>query len=185
MKRTPAQIAEEILVLDAQTGNRQALGELLLLCQPVILRHIVRLTGASSSAQDIWQESAIAAMKSLRALNDPALFRPWLYRITTFKCRDWQRKHFRAQAAETTLDEKVLAAPNQQDDGLPETVRQVMDSLDGEQRQILSLFYREGLSVQEIALALDVSPGAVKTRLFRAREKFRLCWKGENDEQDR
>jgi len=185
MKRTPAQIAEEILVLDAQTGNRQALGELLLLCQPVILRHIVRLTGASSSAQDIWQESAIAAMKGLRTLQDPALFRPWLYRLTTFKCRDWQRKHFRSQAVETTLDETALAVPTHQDDGLPEDVRRVMESLDGEQRQILFLFYREGLSVQEIALALALNPGTVKTRLFRTREKFRLCWKGENDEQDR
>jgi RNA polymerase sigma-70 factor (ECF subfamily) len=184
MKRTPAQIAEEILVLDAQAGNRQALGNLLTVCQPAILRHIVRLTGAGNSAQDIWQESAIAAMNGLRNLQDPALFRPWLYRITTFKCRDWQRKYFRSQAAEHTLDETVLAAPFSQEDDLTEEIRQVMESMDGEQRQLLALFYREGLSVQEVALALAITSGAVKTRLFRAREKFRKCWKGENDEQD-
>ncbi len=184
MKRNPAQIAEEILVLDAQNGDRLALGELLTLCQPAILRHIVRMTGASSGAQDIWQESAVAAMKGLRSLGDPALFRPWMYRIATFKSRDWQRKHYRQQATEAELDESVASVSDFTEGDITSQVQLAMQSLDGEQRQLLSLFYREGLSVQEIALALDIKPGAVKTRLFRAREKFRSYWKGEHHEQD-
>lgn len=182
MKRSPAQIAEEILVLDAQRGDRSSLGELITLCQPAILRHIARMTGKHNSLQDIWQETVIAAMKGLRSLNDPALFRPWLYRIATFKSRDWQRKHYGQRAREDCLDESASSADETPDSLIPDQVKQVMKSLASEQRQLLSMFYREGMSVQEIALALDIKAGTVRTRLFRAREKFRLSWEGENHE---
>jgi RNA polymerase sigma-70 factor (ECF subfamily) len=59
-----------------------------------------------------------------------------------------------------------------------------MARLPAEQRAALGLFYLEGLRVAEIAVALGIAPGTVKTRLMYARAKLRDQLKGKHDEQD-
>ena len=63
-------------------------------------------------------------------------------------------------------------------------VRAEMQGLPAPQRAALSLFYLEDLSVAEIAVALDVPPGTVKTRLMYARRKIRARLEGNSDGQD-
>ncbi len=58
-----------------------------------------------------------------------------------------------------------------------------MATLPASQRAALALFYLENLSVAEIAVALDVPPGTVKTRLMHARRKVRDILEGEANEQ--
>jgi RNA polymerase sigma-70 factor (ECF subfamily) len=72
-------------------------------------------------------------------------------------------------------------------EGLAESdrVRRAMASLLGPQRATLALFYREGLRVAEIAVAMDVPVGTVKTRLMHARNALRALLEGEHHEQDR
>ena len=169
-------------MLKAQAGNRQALGQVLDRCQPPLLRHIARFVGQDHAVKDVWQETVVAAMKGLRSLTDPALFRPWLYRIATFKCRDWQRGRYRERASLHELREVQFTESEPQRSAEEQSVLQTLQKLDGEQRQILALFYREGLTIHELAVALDIKPGAAKTRLFRARKEFRKHWEGEHHE---
>ena len=63
-------------------------------------------------------------------------------------------------------------------------VRVEMQALPAPQRAALSLFYPEDLSVTEIAVALDVPPGTVKTRLMHARRKVREHLEGKPHGQD-
>lgn len=171
-------------MLRAQAGNRQALGQVLDNCQAPLLRHIARFVGVDDAVGDVWQETVIAAMKGLRSLKDPASFRPWLYRIATFKCRDWQRGRYRERASMRQLHELSHEDGLRNGSSEEQSVVQTLQTLDGEQRQILALYYREGLSIHELALVLATTPGAVKTRLFRARKQFRKHWEGEHHEQD-
>jgi RNA polymerase sigma-70 factor (ECF subfamily) len=177
-------VAEELLVLRAQAGCRDSLGRLLQLCQPDLLRYIARQIGAGGAGSDIWQDSVIAAMKGLHGLQDPARFRPWLYRIATHKCRDWQRRRAReSKRAAATEPDSLPAAFNVEPDA-KQAVRHTLHRLPPDERRLLAMFYRDGLSVRDIAMALDIRPGAVRTRLFRARQRFRTYWQGDNDEQN-
>ena len=65
-----------------------------------------------------------------------------------------------------------------------ESVRHVLEALGRDDRVVLSLFYLDGFSTREIARILDLKVNAVKTRLCRARARFRTAWKGDGNERD-
>ena len=75
--------AEALLVLRAQTGDLEALGELLTVVQPALRRYLRILTRDDGRADDVLQETFLIAVRKLRGVRDPALFRPWLFRIAT------------------------------------------------------------------------------------------------------
>lgn len=74
---------EALLVLLAQSGDREALGELLGAVQSALRGYVRVLTRDDARADDVLQETFVIVVRQLRTLRDPALFRPWLYRIAT------------------------------------------------------------------------------------------------------
>ena len=145
-----------------------------------MLRHAFRLTGNADAAQDIWQESAMSASKGITRLRDAAKFHAWIYRITTLKCRDWQRKSYsHRESLHQFQDQQVHNHDAGSNDSSKDEVRAILDQLRGEDKALLSLYYIEGFSVREISNILDLGSSAVKTRLFRARNHFREHWEGD------
>lgn len=183
MNRTSEQVLEECWVLSAQAGDEKALSCLIRVCQPVLYSHVARLLGDPDASRDVWQDSLLAAVRNLRQLRDPARFRPWLFRIATLKCRDWQRRQYRDRKR-FVIEGDLIDQAAGPDDGVEqhESIHEVLRRLPKEQRVLMSLFYLQGFSVADLAEILDIKPGAVKTRLFRARERFIQIWNGEHDE---
>jgi len=89
MSGSKDQIALELLVLSAQAGDLPALERVIAYCQPLVLAHVYRLIDDRESARDVCQETLLAVARGLAVLSDPRSFRPWMYRIATFKSRDW------------------------------------------------------------------------------------------------
>src|SRR3974390_2143285 len=73
---------ETLLVLLAQTGDRAALEQLLRDIYAPLRRYITRLAGADL-ADDILQETSVQIFRKLPFLREPAVFRPWSFRIAS------------------------------------------------------------------------------------------------------
>jgi RNA polymerase sigma factor (sigma-70 family) len=189
MDRNSGRILDEYLVMSATAGDRRAWARLVVRWQPRLLRHAWRLLGNVERAKDVVQESWLEILRGLTRLDDVVAFPAWAFRIVTRRCQRLFRgtERDRRLAEELTLDAEPQVAF--QEDGAmaadADQVRAAMQALPAPQRACLALFYLEDLSVAEIAVALDVPPGTVKTRLMHARRKVRaqLMTQGEHHEQ--
>src|SRR5215471_14445161 len=83
MSGLPESREEYLLVLRAQTGDREALDHLFRRVQIPLLRHLMLVTRNPADAEDVAQQVFLLVHRKLDWLRDPALFRPWLYRIAT------------------------------------------------------------------------------------------------------
>jgi len=188
VNRDSERIYDEYLVAAAATGDREALSRLISRWQPRLLRHAWRVVGDAERAKDMVQEAWMEILRGLGRLNDVAAFPAWAYRIVTRRCqRAFHRGARMPFEPEEAGDESALQVPEHQSGEFAAELSIVMQTiarLPPPQRAALALFYLEDLSVAEIAIALDVPPGTVKTRLMHARRKVRALLGGDSNEQD-
>ena len=179
--RSVDQIQDELLVLEAQRGEIDAFETLLRRWLPIMTRHAYRLTGDRDGAADVTQETCLAITRGLRRLDDPARFAPWALRIVSNKAADWVRRRQRQRRMQESLESREPRAvlsdfTGGNDKSEAETVgliQRALTKLSHEMRAVISLHYGEGLSVAETALALDIPPGTVKSRLHSARSRLK------------
>lgn len=176
MDRRDERILDEYLAASARAGDRAALGELAKRWERRLVRHAWRLTGEVEDARDIAQEAWVDIARGLRRLDDCAAFPAFAFRIVTRRAADWTRRSKRMRIGSAVAAEPRDNPAN--NDGMEASasspaLRAAMNSLPAEQRAAIALFYLEDLSVAEIAAALGVPAGTVKTRLMAARDKLR------------
>ncbi len=173
--RTPEDIYDELLVMRCQDGDQDSLVALVGRWQPRLLRHAMRLTREYEAASDVVQEAWVAMVRGIRRLDDAARFAPWAYRIVTNKCADWTRRQQRQRASSVPLTAEPVAKESSTEASHDElaALREGIKQLPHEQEAILSLFYVEELSLREIAEALSLPVGTVKSRLHYARSHLR------------
>lgn len=177
MDQIPERALDEYLVVLSQAGSREALDGLARRWTPRLLRYAGRVLGGSSeaveAARDVVQDTWIAVIRGLRGLRDPAQFPAWAYGIATRKCADAiranrRRRRLTADRAHGGLEQEAGLAPEHQID-----VATAIRGLPTIHRAVIHLFYREDLSVEEIASILKIPAGTVKSRLHHAREALR------------
>ncbi|GKY87146.1 RNA polymerase sigma factor [Sinisalibacter aestuarii] len=173
------------LVASARLGDRRAMAQLVELRGPRLLSHASRLLGEHDGARDVVQEAWIEILRGLKGLRDESLFLPWALRIVTRRvAREIGRRQKGRRLAAAV---KAEADPVVSDAGPEEAdaarVRAAIATLSPAQAATVALFYLEDLSVTEVATALDVPVGTVKTRLMHARRKLRAELEGQGYEQ--
>jgi RNA polymerase sigma-70 factor (ECF subfamily) len=171
--RTPSTVLDEFLVAQSQCGDSEAFARLVGRWHPRLLSHALRYTGDTEAAKDVAQDVWLAIAKGLPSLNDPARFRAWAYRIVANKSRDWIRRERSRRRLKRSLSTPSVGVAQASE--AVERVRVAIGELDADQRTILSWFYMEEMSVREIAEALSIPPGTVKSRLYHARHALRAC----------
>ncbi len=175
--RRPEQVLDELLVLRCQGGDAAALELLAERWQPCLLRLARRLT-QSAEADETVQEAWVAIARGLGRLEDPAHFGTWAYRIVARKSADWIRRRQRGRrlaaeiAREPAADPAEPGAALERDEQIAR-LRRALREIPADRRSVLELFYLEELSVRQIARALGVPAGTVKSRLFHARKALR------------
>jgi RNA polymerase sigma factor (sigma-70 family) len=184
VNRESERIYDEYLVAAAVTGDRTALSRLVARWHPRLVRHAWRLLGDADRARDMAQEAWIDILRGLSRLNDVAAFPAWAYRIATRRCqREFRRKGHQPVDYDDEVLESASQVPENESGEFAVDLSSVMAAiaqLPGPQRAALALFYIEDLSVAEIAIATDVAPGTVKTRLMHARRKVRALLEGKD-----
>jgi RNA polymerase sigma factor (sigma-70 family) len=180
-------VFDQWLVLRCQGGDAEAFSELFRRWQPRLLRHARRLLDSPDDASDASQDAWLSITGGLPRLKDPALFRRWAYRITTRRCADRIRKAQRTRKSEAPAA-KPEASPDPDpmsamtgDDEI-DRLRAAIRSLPTDRRLVLSLLYADALTVAEIASALEIPTGTVKSRLRLAREELRRILEPESSQ---
>ena len=176
-----AQIVQRVL-----QGDVNAFEKLVLEYEKSVYAITQRMTGNAEDAADMTQETFIKAYNSLSSFRGDSKFSVWLYRIATNVCLDFLRSRSRKPTVSLSVEdddgeevELDIADESQSPERLLErgltrdAVRRGLDALSPEYRQILLLREIQGLSYEEIADALTLEVGTVKSRIFRARK--RLC----------
>jgi len=138
---------------------------------PDLYRYAYWLAGDRHIAEDLVQETFTRAWRSLDSLRDERAAKAWL--ITTLR-RENARRFARKALERIDIDVDTLEALNGQENGLEtRALRRALTDLSRDYRDPLLLQVLGGFSVAEIAEEMNLSRGAVTTRLFRARQKLR------------
>jgi RNA polymerase sigma-70 factor (ECF subfamily) len=135
-------------------------------------RYAYRLSGNVHTAEDLVQEALTRAWRSIDKLNEAGAVKTWLYTIVR---RENARRFDRWSPPISEVPAEEIGAERRDYDTSAEAfvLRRAIAELAPEYREPLLLQVIEGLSQQEIAGRLHISPAGVGTRLFRARKKLR------------
>ena len=180
--RTKEQLLDAYLVASARTGDCKAFDLLARRWQGRLVAHAWRLTGEVDLAREAAQEAWIEIVRGLRWLRDERAFPAWAYRIVSRRCarRIGQLRHDRALAAAAAAEPAdAFTAPEEGDAPAMARLRKALAGLPPDQRAAIGLFYLEDLDVAQVATALNVPAGTVKTRLMHARRKLRAVLEGD------
>ena len=170
---------ETELLRRARAGDRDAFGALVELHQKQVYHHALRMVGNGEDAADVAQEAFLKAWRCLPMFRGNSAFSTWLYKLTDNAALDLLRreKKRRWDLALDGLPADGLFfaddAPSPQEAleerELKEAVADGLARLSEDHRRALVLREIDGLSYGEIAEALDIDLGTVKSRIARAR----------------
>ena len=174
--------SDEDLVLLVQQGSKSAFDFLVLKYQHRIIQLVNGYIKDPTEAQDVAQESFIKAYRALGSFRGDAAFYTWLYRIAINTAKNYRLARARrsaSQEVDVQDAEAIENAPQLQGLDTPErlllthemldTIKLALSTLPEEMRVALELREFDGMSYEEIAVAMDCPVGTVRSRIFRAR----------------
>ena len=175
----PDRTTDELLLQKAGKGDQAAFLELYERYREPIFRFAYRLLGSVDIAEDVTHDCFLSLIRRPEGFRpERAALRTYLFAIA----RNLALKHFRNTGRETGLEEMTEepeASPRHAplrrllDEELAAHVRDAVFRLPELQREALILYEYEGLSLNEIAAVVDGDVGAIKARLYRARESLK------------
>ncbi len=157
----------------ARLGDRTAFEKLVQHFGPRLFAHAYRLLGHHEEARDAVQEAWVEITRGLPKLREDRAFMAWAYRITSRRCARQIDRNVKARAVEVDPPEATFEEAG--------SVRAAIERLKPVQAATIRLFYLEEMSLREVALAMDVPTGTVKSRLAAARNELKTHLKGYED----
>ncbi len=168
-------MGEAELIRRAQSGDRDALIELLRSIENSVYRSAYYILGNEQDALDASQEALIRIYRKIDTFQEKAKFSTWVQRIVSNICMD----KFRAKKETVSIDEHELVLPDRNNvedsilqTGLAEDVQSAIAKLPEQYRVVVVMRYLQELSYQEISDTLQVPLNTVKSYLFRARQQL-------------
>jgi RNA polymerase sigma factor (sigma-70 family) len=171
---------ETDLIGRAKRGDTHAYEELVYAHQGIAFRTAYVIAGNAADAEEAAQDGFVKAWRALGRFHEGAPFRPWLLQIVANEARNRRRSagrraHLALRAA--TEEPSGDAAPSPEASLLSaetrETLLAAVNELPDDQRTVIALRFFVGLSEQEVADALKLPTGTVKSRSARALERLR------------
>ena len=160
----------DLLVLEAQSGNKEAFECLVVIFHPQMVNFACNLSGNHALAKDAAQDVWINISKKLSTLKDPQAFKSWIYSALRWRVLDLLKvKSYKFETIDgidrgVELDESEIE--NKQ-------LRRLINGLPERDRTVIYLYYLAEFSLTEIAMVLEIPIGTVKSRLSRARANLR------------
>lgn len=174
---------EKQALVKARRGDITGFETLVTLYERKVYVLALRSTGSSEDAADLTQEVFLRAWRSLNSFRGSSGFGTWLFRITMNLCVDFaRRRQAQPQIQPIEGEEEIVlrqsdpaSEPEQalEHQELRRELTAALNSVSEEHRKIVLLRDVSGLSYSEIAEALEISEGTVKSRLSRARLALR------------
>jgi RNA polymerase sigma-70 factor, ECF subfamily len=162
-------------------GDREAFAVLVRRHERRIYNLAYRMIGRAEDARDATQEAFLSCFRNLHSFRGDAAFGTWLHRIAVNACYDLLRKKTPALLGPDDVLEPP-PVPDHADAGAAAVdVQRALLRLGPDFRAVLVMHDVQGLSYEEVAEALDVPIGTVKSRLHRARVALGRTLSGEPD----
>ncbi len=183
---------EQALITDAQNGNLDAFNTLVLHYQDSVFNTALRILGDEDQAADASQEAFISAFKNISSFRGGS-FKAWLMRTVTNACYDELRRKKRRPTTPLEPDNddgdemdspRWLADPNMtpaqqaEADEVEHAIQHCLDNLPLEFKTVVVMADIQGMDYTEVAVAIRVPLGTIKSRLARARLRLRECLQG-------
>ena len=159
------------LIERARSGDPHALDRLLVVCRPDLERY-ARRHCESDDVEEAIQDALRILHRKVGGLRSVAAFAGWLFQVVRRACRALTRGRWRHVPLEAVRDD-ALPDSSASNPELRIMVAAAIASLPRSYREVLLLRDLHGLSAQEVAVALDISEEAAKSRLHRARALVR------------
>ena len=168
-------------IRDVRHGDHEAFGRIVELYQRRLFGLALMMTRDASGAEEIAQDAFVRAFAHLESYDAARPFYPWISTIAVRLAQNWLVKRTRERTREGAELDPERAAPAERVDPLADLIADESDrrlwhsvsALPSGERTAVILYYRQDMSVREIAAALGVTGGTVKTLLFRARGRLR------------
>ena len=166
------------LVARSLARDHEAFGQLIDRHASSIVNLAYRMVGNQAEAEDLAQETFLAAFKALLTFRADAKFSTWLYRIASNKCKDWLRVKRPGQGLQDVDADEQLdlhVAENRTPENLlsqqevAQELEQAIQRLPPLYREAFVLKHLEGLSYEEMEAILGVSGDTLKMRVYKGR----------------
>jgi RNA polymerase sigma-70 factor (ECF subfamily) len=169
-----------LLAVRCQLGERAAFDDLIRRWASPLRRYVQRVVGNAEHSDELVQDIWLRVLQGIGRLQDPSRFRAWLFGIAHRRLMDRLRERY-GSPLDPGADADGIAAdlPDPDRDLEARELERGLQRLPAPEREVLSLFYLEELSLAEVAQVLAVPAGTVKSRLFRARKLLRIEITGE------
>lgn len=139
----------------------------------------MRMMKNREEAEEVSQDTFIKAYKSLNRFKGDSKFSTWIYRVAYNTCLDRLKKNKRQQytvAIDEYTEHQVKTLDNALDkieeQEKQQAIKNCLEMLPSEDSFILTLYYFEELSLDEISKITSLKPNNVKVKLFRSRKKL-------------
>lgn len=177
-------VSTEDLIQRFQRGQPGAFDALFTRYKDYVYRVAFFLTRNSGDAEEVVQETFIDVLRALPRYDTagPARFETWLYRVAVNRCRSRFRRKRLPSADWDNVGEQIDRIVNGHPNHQPEqsTIRReqkaslwrAVDALPEAHREVVVLRYQAGLSYEEIAQAMEINIGTVKSRLYYSHKKL-------------
>ena len=171
---------DQLLVDRARWGDRHAFDLLVLKYQSRLLSLVNRLVSNQSDALDVLQDTFVKAYRSLHTFRGESAFYTWLYRIAVNTAKNHLASKLK-ESKDVSVDDEAtgelsvlqdFSAPDEEAgaEELQRAILHAIEQLPDDLKQALTLRELEGMSYDEIALAMNCPIGTVRSRIFRARD---------------
>lgn len=170
---------DNILIEAINNGDTRAYAKLVNRYKDLVYTLALRMLKNKEEAEEVSQDTFIKVFKSLNKFKGDSKFSTWIYRVTYNSCLDNIKKN-KKYHNDVAIDEYTFNKLDTLDNALDHIIKEeksvliknCINKLPEDSSALLTLFYFEELSLDEISQIIHVEPNTVKVKLFRARKKL-------------
>lgn len=164
----------------AIAGDRNAFVELMKQTELQLYQTAWAIVKRPEDCDDAMQEAILKAFKSIHALREPSYFKTWIFRILINECLRILERNKKTVAISDTAQFGGL----QRNEYSAVDLRDAVDRLEENLKIVIVLHYYQDMNINQVANILQLTPAAVKTRLFRARQKLMQSYSDQQDQKE-
>jgi RNA polymerase sigma-70 factor (ECF subfamily) len=170
---------DQILIDAIENGDTKAYAQLVNRYKDLVYTLAIRMLKHKEEAEEVSQDTFIKVFKSLGKFKGDSKFSTWIYKVTYNTCLDRikkNKKHYNDVAIDEFTFNKLDSIDNALDNIIKEEksvlIKKCINKLPEDSSALLTLFYFEELSLEEISKIINIEANTVKVKLFRARKKL-------------